>query len=307
MEKEKRGINLYAVLVVFLLVPLILSISVISILSSYMMKSNLEKDSENTLMIVANNLASYCYDNEITAMNAANYYDYIDSLKAYDIEMAIIAEGIPCTTSIKNENDYRVREIALSLDIEADSAILENGYYDKNVIVDGHIYYAYYVPIKADGRIIAVAFAGKLQKDVIGAIKNVNTMFALLAFALVAISIVLILLFSRRLSKLFDMVVARIRALSGGQLGKQKEQVSFVKEMNKLFASTDSMQGELASIIGKVKNVSGSLTRDIVEVNELSEGSTVKANQITVSMEQLSSSSITMDENVQNISGKQYH
>ena len=44
-----------------------------------MMKNNLEKNAEETLRIVAENLASYCYDNQITATNASGYYDYIDS------------------------------------------------------------------------------------------------------------------------------------------------------------------------------------------------------------------------------------
>ena len=47
--------------------------------------------------------------------------------------MGIIAEGTPCTTSIKNENDFRVREVSISLDLSKDSDKLLEGYYDKNV------------------------------------------------------------------------------------------------------------------------------------------------------------------------------
>ena len=139
--------NFYAVLVGCSLIPLIISTVIISVFSSYIIKANLEKDAENALLIAANDLASYCYDNEITAMNATDYYEYIDSLQKHDIELAIIAEGTPCTTSIKNENGYRVREISLSLNIEADRAILENGYYDKNVMVDDNVYFGYYLPM----------------------------------------------------------------------------------------------------------------------------------------------------------------
>ena len=72
-----KGINLYAVLVGCSIIPLIISIVIISSLSSYIIKRNLEKDAENLLLIASNDLASYCYDNEITAMNAADYYEYI--------------------------------------------------------------------------------------------------------------------------------------------------------------------------------------------------------------------------------------
>ena len=252
-------------------------------------------------MIAANDLASYCYDNEITAMNAADYYEYIDSLQKHDIELAIIAEGTPCTTSIKNENGYRVREISLSLNIETDRAILENGYYDKNVMVDDNVYFGYYLPIKNGDEIIAVAFAGKLKDNVMGAIKDVTTMFIVIAILLVVIFTVVVLLFSTRLTKMFDTVVTRIKSLAGGDLRKQKDQQSFVKELNNLFDSTGSMQQDLSVTIGNVKDVSGKLTDDISEVTALSENSTDAVKVITVSMEQLSAASASMDENVQNI------
>lgn len=35
------------------------------------------------------------------------------------------------------------------------------GYYDKNVVIEGNIYYGYYIPIMNNGRITAVAFAAE--------------------------------------------------------------------------------------------------------------------------------------------------
>ena len=56
---------------------------------------------QTTLHVTADNLAKYCKENEITAMNASGYYEYLDSLKEEGLEMAILADGIPATTSIK--------------------------------------------------------------------------------------------------------------------------------------------------------------------------------------------------------------
>ena len=146
-KKERRRIRLFAVMALLSLAPLAASTGIVSLVSAAVVRDNLEKSTQNTLMIAANNLASYCYDNEIPAVNAANYYEYIDSLKSYDIEMAIIAEGIPCTTSIKNENGYRVREIPLGPDSDTGGEMAEQGYYNREVEIDGSIYYGYYVPI----------------------------------------------------------------------------------------------------------------------------------------------------------------
>lgn len=296
-----KGINLYAVLVGCSMIPLIISIAIISSLSSYVIKKNLEKDAENLLLIAANDLASYCLDNEITAMNAADYYEYIDSLQEHEIELAIIAEGTPCTTSIKNENGYRVREILLSINLETDAGLLKNGYYDKNVQVDGNVYFGYYLPIMNGDEMIAVAFAGKLKDSIMGNISNVTTMFIVVAVVLAVAFTILVLLFSTGIKKLFDGVGARIKALAGGDLSVQKKQSGFVKELNNLFDSTGAMQQDLAVTIGNVKDVSGKLTDDIAEVTALSEESTDAVNVITVSMNQLSAASASMDENVQNI------
>ncbi len=297
----KKGIRLFAVMAILSLAPLIASIGIISTVSASVVRDNLEENTKNTLMIVANNLASYCYDNEITAMNAANYYEYIDSLKPYDIEMAIIAEGMPCTTSIKNENDYRIREIPLGLDIHADGEALEQGFYGRDVEIDGKIYYGYYVPIKADGKIIAIAFAGELQENVIGQIRKVIAIFVVIAAVLVLVFMVIVLLFSRNLSRLFDRIGRRLNALSGGDLSRQKAESSPVRELSMLLDTTDTMQQKLSATIGDVTKASEKLTDDIQDVTTLSENSANKARQISSSVDRLSESTVTMEENIQNI------
>lgn len=301
VKARKKGIRLFAVMALLSLAPLIASIGIISIVSATVVRDNLEKNTRNTLMIVANNLASYCYDNEITAINASNYYEYIDSLKPYDIEMAIIADGMPCTTSIKNENDYRIREIPLKLDIDADREVLEQGFYDRDVEIDGRGYYGYYVPIKADGRLIAIAFAGELQGNVTGQIRNVAAIFVAVALVLVSVFVFIVLLFSRNLSKLFGRITRRLNALSEGDLSRQEAGKSSVRELNMLLTTADAMQQKLSATIGDVTAVSEKLTDDIREVTELSKKSAGKARQISSSVERLSESSVTMDENIQNI------
>lgn len=297
---KKLHFNLFTALIIYLLVPFIISMTIISVISSVVVKNNTENETKQKLQIVANNLASYCLDNEITAMNAADYYEYIDSLQEYGVEMAIIAEGFPCTTSIKNENNYRIREITLSIDL-ADEALYENGYYDKNVVTDQGVYYAFYTPIRSEGKIVAVAFAGELQDKVIGTSKQTIKLFVTTALILLLVSNIIILLFCRNLSKMFANVNSRMRALSTGDLSEQKKYRSSVKEMNGLIDASDSVQQELHQTISNVKRASETLTGDISDVTFLSAENTKRANQITESVEQLVSSATIMDDNVQEI------
>lgn len=303
-NKEKKNtkvkFNLLSMLIVFCLVPLILSISMISILSLYIMKSNLEKGAKNTLFIVANNLASYCMENEINAINAADYYSYLDSLKEQDIEMAIILDGVPCATSIKNENDYRIREIEFKKDIAADKEELENGYYDE-VFIDGRLYCAYYMPIKTDNEITGMAFAGELQEHVTGAINVAMLNFVYVAIILVVIFTIIALVFSKKLSKSFHIIGENVNALSAGILSKQKNYTSIVKEMNTLLVETEFMQQNLSETIGKVKDVSQGLVENIEGVTKLSESTTERANQITSVMDKLTASTVGMAGHMQDI------
>jgi len=300
MQKTK-GFPLFGMLISISVLPLLISIAIISVVSSTVIRNNQEENAKETLRIVAENLVSYCYDNKITAMNASNYYEYIDSLKESGVEMAIIADGMPCTTSIKNENDFRVREIGISLDLATQMDVLENGYYDKNVEVDGNYFYAYYLPIKSDGGTMAIAFAAKLKNSIVGEISKITSLFIILAVVLSLISIAIVVVFTIRLSSVFDRVGKRMKALSSGDLSKQKKAGSSIKELNGLIGATDSVQEELSKTIGEVTGVTDVLTENIGEVAELAKKSADKAQQVTSYMERLSVAAGTMDDNVQDI------
>ncbi len=295
--KKEFKLNLFSLLTMLSLIPLILSVIIVGTVSLTTTKNNLENDAKNTLYIVANNLANYCKQNNINAINVGDYYDYLDSLKDKDIEMAIIIEGTPSATSIRNVNDYRIREIPC--DTSGDN--LTSGYFDPAVEVDGNVYYAYYMPLEYDGKIVGMAFAGELQENVTGAINSVILTFVGVALALILIFAVITLFCSRRLTKSFKTVGISVNALSHGNLRKQEKYKSEVKEMSDLLAETGRMQENLSDIIGQVKNLSGQLVEDVTDVTGLSKSSTERAREITRSMEDLSAATIGMAENVQDI------
>lgn len=300
-KTDKKGfkLSLFSMLILISLLPVILSVAVMSSTSLVITQNNLEDGAENTLYIVANNLASYCHENQITAVTAQNYFEYLDSLKNQDIEMAIIIEGAPCATSIKNANDYRIREIEVEKDIN--SPDMQNGFYDKHVEINENVYYGYYMPISADGKIIGTAFAGKLQDNVTGDIKSIVIIFITIAVILVVVFTVVALLCSRGLVKSVSTVAKNVNALSNGDLTKQNVRASSVKEMNKLLRETQSTQQNLSDTIGKVKDVSQKLVGNVNEVTALSESTSGRAQHITSSMRELSEATISMAENVQDI------
>ena len=293
-KQRKFKFSLFSMLITLSLIPLILSIGIISTISVYVTKNNLEEESQATLYIVANNLANYCRENEINAINASNYYEYLDSLKEQNIEMAIIIDGAPCATSIKNENDYRIREI----EVQSENT---EGYFDQQVVIDNKEYFAYYMPIESNGEVIGMAFAGELQENVTGAINSIVLTFAGIAVFLVVIFAILALTLSRGLVKSFRLVGRSVNALSKGDLSVQVTNKSPVKEMSVLLSEAEVMQKNLSEIIGKVKDVSQTLVDNIAEVTKESESSFGRENQITTSMQELSASTMKMGDYVQDI------
>ena len=299
---KKQGCSLFLLLMLLALAPVVLATVILSTTSLHLTRTNLEGSVQTTLHVTADNLAKYCKENEITAMNASGYYEYLDSLKEEDLEMAILADGIPATTSIKNENDYRIREIPMDQDLVSGGGT--DGYYDKNVVIDGNAYYGYYIPIMNDGRITAVAFAAERKNDITDALWEIKVVFLICAAGIVLLFGAICFFLSRALSSRMKETGARVNALAEGDLSAQKESHSIVREIRNLLLNTSQMQRNLAQVIGGVQEISGELLNSVRQVAEGSNTTMEQAEQISQAVDQLSAAAEEMAENVQNISDR---
>lgn len=299
---KKQGCSLFLLLMLLALAPVVLATVILSTTSLHLTRTNLEGSVQTTLHVTADNLAKYCKENEITAMNASGYYEYLDSLKEEDLEMAILADGIPATTSIKNENDYRIREIPMDQDLVSGGGT--EGYYDKNVVIDGNAYYGYYIPIMNDGRITAVAFAAERKNDITDALREIEVVFLICAAGIVLLFGAICFFLSRALSSRMKETGARVNALAEGDLSAKKESHSIVREIRNLLLNTSQMQRNLAQVIGGVQEVSGELLNSVRQVAEGSNTTMEQAEQISQAVDQLSTAAEEMAENVQNISDR---
>ena len=299
---KKQGCSLFLLLMLLALAPVVLATVILSTTSLHLTRTNLEGSVQTTLHVTADNLAKYCKENEITAMNASGYYEYLDSLKEEDLEMAILADGIPATTSIKNENDYRIREIPMDQDLVSGGGT--EGYYDKNVVIDGNAYYGYYIPIMNDGRITAVAFAAERKNDITDALWEIEVVFLICAAGIVLLFGAICFFLSRALSSRMKETGARVDALAEGDLSAQKESHSIVREIRNLLLNTSQMQRNLAQVIGGVQEISGELLNSVRQVAEGSNATMEQAEQISQAVDQLSAAAEEMAENVQNISDR---
>ena len=289
--------TIFSMLMFFALVPIVVSIAILSITSISLTRNNIKDSMENTLYVVANDLAKYCEQNDITAMNASGYYDYIDSLTGQGIEMAIVMEGIPCTTSIKNENGYRIREIEVEKNVEE----IGEGFYDDKVVIDGKEYFGYYMPIYRDGRLSCIAFACSLTDSRDSAVTTIIVYFLIVAVILLIVFALFAYYFGRILDRLFRSTGDNLNELAKGNISEQKFRGGGLKEIGMIVDSTKTVQENLSRVIGKVKDTSGQLSGGINEVTGLSQNNTSLAEQIADTMEELAHASASLDINVQDI------
>ena len=299
---KKQGCSLFLLLMLLALAPVVLATVILSTTSLHLTRTNLEGSVQTTLHVTADNLAKYCKENEITAMNASGYYEYLDSLKEEGLEMAILADGIPATTSIKNENDYRIREIPMDQDLVSGGGT--EGYYDKNVVIEGNTYYGYYIPIMNNGQITAVAFAAERKNEITDALWEIEVVFMVCAVGMVILFGVICFFLSRALSSRMKETGARVDALAEGDLSAKKESHSIVREIRNLLLNTSQMQRNLAQVIGGVQEISGELLNSVRQVAEGSNATMEQAEQISQAVDQLSAAAEEMAENVQNISDR---
>ena len=157
------------------------------------------------------------------------------------------------------------------------------------------------MPIITGDELVGMAFAGELQNDITEASRNMIYKYLLTALMLGILFAALILIFSRYLTSALKRAGKNVDALSRGILRQENEAKSGIREMNELLTSTQNMQEKLVTIISSVKELSNSLVNDIANVTELSENSNHKADKISVSMNDLSDSTLLLDKNIQRI------
>lgn len=292
--------TVFSMLMFFALVPIVVSIAILSVTSTQLTRKNIKDSMENTLFVVANDLAKYCEQNDVNAMNASGYYEYIDSLSGQGIEMAIVKEGIPCTTSIKNENGYRIREIEVEKSLDA----IGDGFYDDTVTIDGKEYFGYYMPVCFEGQVSCIAFACSLKDSCDAAVSTIIVTFLIVAAILLLVFTLLSYCFGRLLVRLFRKTGANLNELAKGNISEQQFCGGGLKEIGSIVNSTRTVQKNLSEVIGKVKDTSGQLAGSINEVTELSQNNTELAERITDTMEELTMSSVSLDQNVQDINAQ---
>ena len=307
---KKTGFTMRKMLMMFCLIPLFVSLGIMTVTCVVYMRQSLEEQTKQLLQVsCAGVYEYYAYDlinaEEDVEIDDVFTYDteYIDHLQSMDVDLTLFKGDTRFLTSIKDDSGKRIEGTKAS-DAVIQTVINEGKeFYSDDVVINGKDYYVYYIPLKTpDGKVIGMVFAGKTQEAVQGMLQKMINIAMMIAGLLLVIFIPLCIYFSNKISKVLKTCSTNIGKLSEGDLGEQEETESIIAETKDLIYSSKVLKDKLDEIIGNIKSVSGDLNNDAQTVHSLSDNSSMSVNQISNAMEDLANGATEMASNVQDIS-----
>ncbi len=307
---KKTGFTMRKMLMMFCLIPLFVSLGIMTVTCVVYMRQSLEEQTKQLLQVsCAGVYEYYAYDlvnsDEDVEIDDVFTYDteYIDHLQNMDVDLTLFKGDTRFLTSIKDDSGKRIEGTKAS-DAVIQTVINEGKeFYSDDVVINGKDYYVYYIPLKTpEGKVIGMVFAGKTQEAVQGMLQRMINIAMMIAGLLLVIFIPLCIYFSNRISKVLKNCSTNIGKLSEGDLGEQEETESIIAETKDLIYSSKILRDKLDEIIGNIKTVSGDLNNDAQTVHSLSDNSSMSVNQISNAMEDLANGATEMASNVQDIS-----
>ena len=307
---KKTGFTMRKMLMMFCLIPLFVSLGIMTVTCVVYMRQSLEEQTKQLLQVsCAGVYEYYAYDlvnsDEDVEIDDVFTYDteYIDHLQSMDVDLTLFKGDTRFLTSIKDDSGKRIEGTKAS-DAVIQTVIKEGKeFYSDDVVINGKDYYVYYIPLKTpDGKVIGMVFAGKTQEAVQGMLQRMINIAMMIAGLLLVIFIPLCIYFSNKISKVLKTCSTNIGKLSEGDLGEQEETESIIDETKDLIYSSKVLKDKLDEIIGNIKTVSGDLNNDAQTVHSLSDNSSMSVNQISNAMEDLANGATEMASNVQDIS-----
>ena len=286
--KKTKGLSLNLLLLMLGLLPLLVAVVVSVAFAVSTLQSTIIEEMEGRLQAVCKSADVYFSDNwnEVVVSGQIREVDeeFIDSCKGLDVEMTVFQGDTRYLSSILNADGTRVSGTKAG-DAVID-AVLKNGkdYKAENVAINGKDYLVYYMPIKVDGQIVGMAFAGEPMAKVESAVNGVTTKMLLLAVLITLICVACVLVVAQKVRKPLSEITQNVIDLSQGDLSTHVDSSSNIKETTMLINSTKTLRDEMRKLIGGIKTEVLSLADNSDSLMNTVNKSTEAVNQVSAAI-----------------------
>ncbi len=303
MEKKKGGLNLMTVLLMLGLIPVLLTAIILGAMAYGELKENLENDILRELQVAAEGLRQY-YEWDIINTGEPTYeHDYVDSLKAHDIEMTLFMGDTRFSTSLFKDDGTRNEGSQASPEVWA-TVKAGNDFSSEDVVIGGKDYFVYYVPIKdGTGTVVGMAFAGEQAVKVEKAIGRITRLIIIIAAIIAVVMAVGVFFVAKLIHDPVAEAAASAEEVANGDLTHDFTAHSRITEIGMLITGIKDLQKNMHNIIGRVHAQADSIEAAMADVAGATDTCNQAATGITGAITELSKGSMEMAESVQNIAG----
>jgi methyl-accepting chemotaxis protein len=310
MKKEntemKGKLGYLQVILMIGCIPLTVAIMAITIYSAGKMKSELIDSTYLRLKACTTSVEQYfTWDirEDILERDEISY-QFIDSLKADDIEQTLFIGDERFISSIIDENGKRNEGTKAEPEIW-EQVKAGNDYKASGVEIQGEKYYVYYSPVYSDdGEILGMAFSGERQSAVENSLADTLMNQFIISGILLVLFVGIMIVLAFRIRRPLMITSGYIERVADGDLSGRPECSSVISEVKTLINASTSLADKLGGIVTEVDEHADILDSSMASLNELAETNSTSTNQIRQVMDDLSSTAVTLADNVQSVNAK---
>lgn len=300
---KKKSFNMNLMLLLFSMIPLIVTVVGMTIMAVVLCTSNLEKKVEDQLEVAARGLKFYT-EYELkngTATEITYDSEYIDILKADDVDLTVFVGDTRLCTSVLNDNGQRNEGTKAADGIWAQVSKGEK-FINDNTKVAGKDYYVVYLPITdASNKVIGMAFAGTPRADIDSARSSIVLISVITAVILFIIFGAAVIILSKKVSTPLKVTADSLETIANGDLTAENDLESAIAETDSLIQSYKGLQANISRMLGSISGDANDLATRVNEVAQLAEQSNSSTEQINSAIAELADGATSMAQNVQNI------
>lgn len=287
-------------------IPLTVAIIAITIYSAGKMKSELIDSTYLRLKTCTTSVEQYfTWDirEDILERDEISY-QFIDALKAADIEQTLFIGDERFISSIIDEKGKRNEGTKAEPEIW-EQVKAGNDYKASGVEIQGEKYYVYYSPVYSDdGEILGMAFSGERQSTVDNSVAGTLMNLFIISGVLLVLCVGIMIVLAFRIRRPLMITSGYIERVADGDLSGRPECSSVISEVKTLINASTSLADKLGGIVTEVDEHAGILDDRMASLNALAEANSTSTNQIRQVMDDLSSTAVTLADNVQSVNAK---
>ena len=276
----KKKASIITILLLFCLIPSILSIAVNIITSYDYINSAAESEIEDTLQTAGHTLleafnaidsGKFWLSGKLLYKGGVNLNEnlsVIDSIKEKTgIECTLFYGDTRYITTVLDENGSRMLLTQCSDEVKEIVLNQGNSYFARNIDIGGQDYYGYYIPIEQEGKVAGMIFTGKPSTSL-----NETTrefLFYILAICGVLLVIIVIVVFiaGRLIAKNIQILRNDMVMLSEGSLNFESNHKNIIREIHETAEAAEKLRSQLIEVVQTIQGCSGTVDASVTRVD----------------------------------------